>query len=62
MTAPTHATLPVSICCASWRTKPQHDDCPGRLKPGNRVDAPMLPCGCTECAGKPNHRVYRESM
>lgn len=52
----TETPLPTSMSCASWRTKPQHNDCPGRVRATSRPGAPLLPCGCEECKDKPNHR------
>lgn len=53
----TETPLPVSMCCATWRTKPQHKDCPGRVRAGNL--GPLLPCGCVVCRDRPNHRPDR---
>jgi hypothetical protein len=43
-----------SICCAAWRIKPQHDDCPGVTLLGNL--GPLVRCACEECKDRPNHK------
>lgn len=53
----TETPLPVSMRCASWRVKEQHDDCPGVVRATSLPGSPLLPCTCEQCASRPNHRA-----